>query len=84
MRKFLSENYPAFPPEQIEQLATAFDDAWTACVASGIVTDANQEELRWALGRRIVELASDGELDAIRLRDAAVASLGVPGSGKAA
>jgi len=74
MREYLRQVRPAYTPEDVVKLANAFDGAWRIYGAGA--TDAERQERRLTLARRIVELAEGGlHNDPDALRDAALASL---------
>jgi hypothetical protein len=68
----------SFAPEDITRLVTAFEEAL------GALGLANRDDPATMLvAHKIIELATQGERDPIRLRDAVVKALSVDGSGEA-
>jgi hypothetical protein len=68
----------AFAPDDITKLVTAFNETL------GALGLANREDpVTLQVARKIIELATQGERDPIRLRDAAVKSLSITGGGEA-
>jgi hypothetical protein len=67
----------AFPPEQVQLLADAFDDAWAIVATCDSVTDSNRQRKRAELAQRIVRLAETGEFDYDRLVAKALARANV-------
>ena len=67
--------HPTFEPATIQMMANAVDEAWTIMEANGDVGRQNPQEMKLALAKRVIELASSGDYDARTLRDTAVASL---------
>jgi hypothetical protein len=67
----------AFAPDDVTKLATAFNETLAAL---GL---ANREDpVTLQVARKIIELATQGERDPIRLRDAAVKAFIVTDSGE--
>ena len=63
-------------PIRIRVLAAAFDKAWEAVQASGVIyPKANAELARAILAKHIIAAAKDGEFDQGRLRDGALVAL---------
>ena len=77
MREFLAEHLRVFDPEDIRILIRAFDQAWEAVQASGVVfeTKAKADMARAILAKHIIAAAKEGELDEERLRDGALVVL---------
>jgi hypothetical protein len=77
MRGFLAEHLGVFDPEDIRILVSAFDKAWEAVQASGVIfgTKAETDVARAILAKHIIAVAKDGEFDQGRLRDGALVSL---------
>jgi len=77
MRGFLAEHLGAFDPEEIRILVAAFDEAWGAVQASGVIFDrkAKADTARAILAKHIIAAAKDGEYDEVRLRDGALGAL---------
>ena len=71
----LGAKHPTFEPTTVQMMASAVDEAWAIVEANGNVGPQNVQEMKLALARRVIELASSGDYDARALRDAAVASL---------
>jgi hypothetical protein len=68
----------SFAPDDIANLVTAFNETLAAL---GL---ANREDpVTLQVAKTIIELATEGERDPIRLRDAAVKALSVTGGGEA-
>jgi hypothetical protein len=65
----------AFDPETMRILTAAFEDAWQSLNGDGIGLGPHTDAMRDALAKSIIEVATDGERDARRLRDAALAPL---------
>jgi len=76
MRNLLAE-YPAwFEPDEVQIFVAAFDDAWEAVQASGVIyPEATAKAARAILAKHIIEAAKQGERDHARLRDGALAAL---------
>jgi hypothetical protein len=66
-----------FDPDDIRILVSAFDKAWEAVLASGVIFDtkAQADTARAILAKHIIAAAKDGEFDQGRLRDGALVSL---------
>ena len=76
MRGFLAEHLWVFDPDDIQILVTAFDKAWEAVRASGVVFDkARVDSARAVLAKHIIAAVKDGERDEGRLRDGALVAL---------
>jgi hypothetical protein len=77
MHGFLAEHLGVFAPDDIRILVSAFDKAWEAVLASGVVFDtkAQTDIARAILAKHIIAAAKDGEFDQGRLRDGALVSL---------
>ena len=63
----------SFDPEAVRLLGQAFDHACGEIHANG-----QPSLIREIIAKRIIELASDGERDPIKLSEAALTSLGLP------
>jgi hypothetical protein len=62
-----------FTPDDVRTLVAAFDDAWRSLLASGTAFESDEEEaVRDALAKHIIEQARYGERDQRRLRDGAL------------
>jgi ABC-type nitrate/sulfonate/bicarbonate transport system substrate-binding protein len=76
MRGFLKEHSGAFDPDEVHTLVAAFDKAWEAIQASGVVyPEAKAETVRAILAKHIIAAAKNGERDHGRLRDGALLAL---------
>jgi len=76
MRGFLAEHLGVFDPDEIRVLAAAFDKAWEAVQASGVIYPEDKVELvRAILAKHIIAAAKEGERDHSRLRDGALLAL---------
>ena len=76
MRNFLAEHSGAFDPDEVHTLVAAFDKAWEAIQASGVVyPEAKAETVRAILAKHIIAAAKNGERDHGRLRDGALLAL---------
>jgi len=76
-------NHPrAFDPETLQSILRAFDEAWAIVARYDGVTDANRDQTRTDLAKRIVELAATKPVDHVALRDAAVVSFSLSATGK--
>ena len=76
MRNFLAEHSGAFDPNEVHTLVAAFDKAWEAVQASGVIyTEAKAEAARAILAKHIIAAAMHGERDHARLRDGALLAL---------
>jgi hypothetical protein len=76
MRNFLAEHSEAFDPNEVHTLVAAFDKAWEAVQASGVVyPEAKAEAARAILAKHIIAAAKHGERDHARLRDGALLAL---------
>jgi hypothetical protein len=64
-----------FEPETAQLLASAVENAWESLKASGdpLAANGNAAETRTLLAKRVIELAQQGERNADRLRDQALA-----------
>jgi hypothetical protein len=74
-------SHPVVPldPEAAHVTGTAFEAAWAALCASGILFSAPQAcNARVRLARAILDGIQDGERDSARLRDRALSSLALP------
>jgi hypothetical protein len=67
----------AFDPEAIRTLSAAYEDAWQSLHANGTTLHLGEGETQTSetLARCIIALATLGERDSRRLRDAALAHL---------
>jgi len=62
-----------FSPDDVRILVAAFDSAWRALLASGMIFESDREsEARDSLAKHIIEQARYGERDQGRLRDGAL------------
>ena len=76
MRRFLAEHLGVFDPNDTRILVGAFDRAWEAVQASGVIFDkAKADSARAILAKHIIAVAKDGERDHGRLRDGALVAL---------
>ena len=76
MRGFLAKHLGVFDPDDIRILVGAFDKAWEAVQASGVIYPQDKVELvRAILAKHIIAAAKDGERDHGRLRDGALIAL---------
>ena len=76
MRGFLAEHLGVFDPDDIRILIAAFDKAWEAVQASGVVYAEDKVGLvRAILAKHIIAAAKNGERDHSRLRDGALLAL---------
>src|SRR6266851_6654248 len=76
MRRFLAEHLGVFDPNDTRILVSAFDKAWEAVQASGVIFDkAKADSARAILAKHIIAVAKDGERDQGRLRDGALVAL---------
>jgi hypothetical protein len=76
MRRLLGELGVIFDPDDMQILVAAFDKAWEAVQASGVIYPEDKVELvRAILAKHIVAAAKDGERDHGRLRDGALLAL---------
>jgi hypothetical protein len=65
-----------FDADDIQILVAAFDKAWEAVQASGVIYPKDKVELvRAILAKHIIAAAEDGERDHGRLRDGALLAL---------
>jgi hypothetical protein len=72
----LGEFDQVFDAEDIQILSAAFDKAWEAVRASGVIYPQDKAELvRAILAKHIIAAAKDGERDHGRLRDGALLAL---------
>jgi hypothetical protein len=73
MHGFLAEHLGVFDPDDIRVLRAAFDKAWEAVQASGVIYAKDQTELvRALLAKHIIAAAKAGDYDQGRLRDGAL------------
>jgi hypothetical protein len=76
MLGFLKDHSGAFDPDEVRILVAAFDKAWEAVQASGVIFDkAKADSARAILAKHIIAVAKDGERDQGRLRDGALVAL---------
>jgi hypothetical protein len=77
MHGFLAEHLGVFDPDDTRILVSAFDKAWEAVLASGVIfdTQAQADTTRTILAKHIIAAAKHGEFDQGRLRDGALVSL---------
>jgi hypothetical protein len=80
MRRLLAEHLgefdQVFDAEDMQILGAAFDKAWEAVQASGVIYPEDKVELvRAILAKHIIAAAKDGERDHGRLRDGALLAL---------
>ena len=80
MRRLLAEHLgefdQVFDAEDMQILSAAFDKAWEAVQASGVIYAEDKVELvRAILAKHIIAAAKDGERDHSRLRDGALLAL---------
>jgi len=76
MRRFLAEHLGVFDPNDTRILVSAFDKAWEAVQASGVIFDkAKADSARAILAKHIIAAAKEGDLDEERLRDGALVVL---------
>jgi hypothetical protein len=75
LAKYLREFDQVFDAEDMQILSAAFDKAWEAVQASGVVYAEDKVELVRAILATIIAAAKDGERDHSRLRDGALLAL---------
>ncbi len=80
MHRLLAQHLGAFDQvfdaDDIQILVAAFDKAWEAVQASGVIYPKDKVELvRAILAKHIIAAAEDGERDHGRLRDGALLAL---------
>jgi hypothetical protein len=78
VRRLLAEHLGGlvFDPDDMRILVAAFDKAWEAVQASGVIYPEDKVELvRAILAKHIIAAAKDGERDHGRLRDGALLAL---------
>ena len=76
MRRLLAEHLGVFDPDDMRILVAAFDKAWEAVQASGVIYPEDKVELvRAILAKHIISAAKDGEREHGRLRDGALLAL---------
>jgi hypothetical protein len=74
--KYLREFDQVFDAEDMQILSAAFDKAWEAVQASGVIYAEDKVDLvRAILAKHIIAAAKDGERDHSRLRDGALLAL---------
>jgi hypothetical protein len=73
----LLRSHGFFNPETTKSLTAAFDTAWRILKTSGstLAADYQSASTRELLANRIIEMASQGERDPLRLVDDALAHL---------
>src|SRR5438093_1545157 len=63
MRNFLAEHSGAFDPDEVHTLVAAFDKAWEAIQASGVVyPEAKAETVRAILAKHIIAAAKNASV----------------------
>jgi hypothetical protein len=76
LAKYLREFDQVFDAEDMQILSAAFDKAWEAVQASGVIYPKDKVELvRAILAKHIIAAAKDGERDHSRLSDGALLAL---------
>jgi hypothetical protein len=76
LAKYLREFDQVFDAEDMQILGAAFDKAWEAVQASGVIYPKDKVELvRAILAKHIIAAAKDGERDHSRLSDGALLAL---------
>ena len=80
MRRLLAQDFgvfdQVFDADDMQILAGAFDKAWEAVRASGVIYPDDKIELvRAILAKHIIAAAKEGERDHSRLRDGALRAL---------
>jgi hypothetical protein len=76
MRRLLPQFDQVFDADDMQILAGAFDKAWEAVQASGVIYPHDKVALvRSILAKHIIAAAKDGERDHSRLRDGALRAL---------
>jgi hypothetical protein len=80
MRRLLAQHLgvfdQVFDADEMQILVAAFDKAWEAVQASGVMYSEDKVELvRAILAKHIIAAAKDGERDHSRLRDGALLAL---------
>ena len=76
LAEHLGEFDQVFDAEDMQILGAAFDKAWEAVQASGVIYPEDKVELvRAILAKHIIAAAKDGERDHGRLRDGALIAL---------
>ena len=76
LAKYIQEFDQVFDAEDMQILSAAFDKAWEAVQASGVIFDkAKADSARAILAKHIIAVAKDGERDHGRLRDGALVAL---------
>jgi hypothetical protein len=74
--KYLREFDQVFDAEDMQVLSAAFDKAWEAVQASGVIYPEDKVELvRAILAKNIIAAAKGGEREHGRLRDGALLAL---------
>jgi hypothetical protein len=76
LAKYIQEFDQVFDAEDVQILCAAFDKAWEAVQASGVIYAQDKVDLvRAVLAKHIIAAAKDGERDHSRLRDGALLAL---------
>jgi hypothetical protein len=76
LKDLKEQEHPAFDPDAVRTLVAAFDKAWEAVQASGVIyPEAQAEAARAILAKHIIAAAMHGERDHARLRDGALLAL---------
>jgi hypothetical protein len=76
LAKYIQEFDQVFDAEDVQILSAAFDKAWEAVQASGVIYAQDKVDLvRAVLAKHIIAAAKDGERDYSRLRDGALLAL---------
>jgi hypothetical protein len=76
LAKHLGKFDQVFDAEDMDILGAAFDKAWEAVQASGVIYPNDKLELvRAILAKHIIAAAKDGERDRSRVRDGALLAL---------
>lgn len=72
--RLLRNQDPAFGPEEIKAMTMAYEDA---CRALKLM-EKRSDPLTQILALKIIEIAKTGELDPIKIRDAALRGMHLP------
>jgi hypothetical protein len=76
LAKYIPEFDQVFDAEDMQILSAAFDKAWEAAQAGGVIYAKDKVDLvRAILAKHIIAAAKDGERDHSRLRDGALLAL---------
>ena len=76
LAKYIPEFDQVFDAEDMQILSAAFDKAWEAAQAGGVIYAKDKVDLvRAILAKHIIAAAKDGERDHRRLRDGALRAL---------